>query len=206
MLPEAVPLLQQQQAALREHILGGGLDARIVRRGLGRENEGVVEQEMGLHGRIVDRQRDENNVEVAAHKLAHQGLGDRFAQAQRQVWKPRLQDGQRGGQQVWRDRWDGPQFEDTRQHPLLPLGIVHKVLDRCENGPGPASNLYALVGQADPGFAPLHQFQLQLVLEILDLHAERGLAHRAIPCRPTKMPRAGKRLQVAELSERHHRR
>ena len=47
---------------------------------------------------------------------------------------------------------------------------------------------------------------MQLVLELLDLHGERRLAHGAGLRRVAEMPRFGERFEVAQLAERDHRR
>ena len=54
----------------------------VVLRRLGRENEFVVEQMERLDLRILDRKRDQDEVELAGEKLAHEVLGERLAKLQ----------------------------------------------------------------------------------------------------------------------------
>ena len=65
------------------------------------------------------------------------------------------------------------------QHPFLMLGVVEEVAHRSENGASAFGDLFALLGEFDARFAPFDQAHLELVLELLDLHAHSGLADGA---------------------------
>lgn len=84
------------------------------------------------------------------------------------------------------------------------LGVVEKIAHRGEDGPGAAGHLLAPLGELDARFAPLHEAHLQLVLELLDLHAEGGLADGAVLRRMTEMMSLGERLEISQLPERDH--
>ena len=71
------------------------------------------------------------------------------------------------------------------------LGVVDKIAHRGKDRSRPAHDFLALVGEFDPRLAPLYEAQPELVLELLDLHAERGLAHGAGLRRVTEMARFG---------------
>ena len=72
-----------------------------------------------------------------------------------------------------------PSFKHAGQHAFLMLGVIEQVAHRSQDGTGAARDLLALLGELDAGFAALDEAHLQLVLELLDLHGERGLAHGA---------------------------
>ena len=65
-------------------------------------------------------------------------------------------------------------------------------------------DLLALLGELDARLAALDQAHLELVLELLDLHAERRLADRAGLRRMAEMAGFRQRFQVAQLAERDH--
>ena len=55
-----------------------------------------------------------------------------------------------------------------------------------------------------PDLSPLDQADAELVLEFLDLHAERRLADRAGLRRMAEMARFCQSFEIAELPKRHH--
>ena len=59
------------------------------------------------------------------------------------------------------------------------LGVVEQVAHRGEDGAPAPDDLLALLGQLDPRLSPLDEADLKLVLELLDLHAERRLGDGA---------------------------
>ena len=147
--------------------------------GAGREHELVVEQMERLDLVLVDRQRDQDDVEVAADQLPHQRLGDGLAEMQGEVGETPLQLGQRRGQEIRRDRWDGSKLQRPREHPLAMLGVVEQVAHRGKDGAPAPDDLLALLGQLDPRLSPLDEADLEIVLHFLDLHAEGGLGDGA---------------------------
>jgi hypothetical protein len=144
--------------------------------------------------------------EIAGDKLAHEIFGDCLAELKRETGEAPLQLGQRLRQKIRRDRRDGAELERARQHALLMFGIVKQVAHRSEDGARAARNLLALLGELDARLAALDEAQMQLVLELLDLHGERRLAHGTGLRRMAEMPRLGERFEVAQLAERDHRR
>ena len=69
------------------------------------------------------------------------------------------------------------------------LGIVQEVAHRGEDAARASGDLLALLGQLDAGFSPLDEADLELVLELLDLHTERRLADGAGLRRMAEMAR-----------------
>ena len=65
-------------------------------------------------------------------------------------------------------------------------------------------DLLALLGELDARLSPLDEAHLELVLELLDLHAERRLADGAGFRRMAEMPRFRQRFEIAQLPERDH--
>ena len=56
----------------------------------------------------------------------------------------------------------------------------------------------------DPRLAPLHEPNAELLLELLDLHAERGLAHRALLRGMAEMQSFSEGFEIAELTQGDH--
>ena len=153
---------------------------------------------------IVDRQRDQDHVEVAAEELPHQRLGDGLAEMQGEVGETPLQLGQRRRQEIRRDRRDGAELERSRQHPLAMLGVVEQIAHRGKDGAPAPDDLLALLGQLDPRLSPLDQADLELVLHLLDLHAESRLGDGASLRRLAEMQRLRQGLEITQLAKRHH--
>jgi len=79
-----------------------------------------------------------------------------------------------------------------------------QVAHRGEDGSRPPGDLLALLGQLDARLPPLDQADLQLVLELLDLHAERRLADGTGLSGMAEMARFRQGFEVAQLSQRNH--
>ncbi len=84
------------------------------------------------------------------------------------------------------------------------LGVIDEVAHGGEDGSRPTHDLLALVGELDARLAPLDEAQPELVLELLDLHAERRLADGARLGSMAEMARFGQRFEVAQLPEGNH--
>ena len=189
---------------MRQHLGASVAEPTISFRRLGGEDEPVVEQMEGLDFGVVDRQGDEDEVECAGHQLAHQVRGQRLAQLQAERGEAPLQLGQRRRQQVRRDRRDGAELQHPRQHPFLMLGVVHEIAHRGENGARAPGDFLALLGKLDARLAPLDQAHAELVLELLDLHAEGRLADGAGFRRMAEMPGFRQQFEIAQLPQGHH--
>ena len=84
------------------------------------------------------------------------------------------------------------------------LGVVEKIAHRGKYGARAFGDLLALFGELDARLPSLDEAHLKLVLQLLDLHAERRLAHGA-GCRGmTEMAGFRQRFEVAQLAERNH--
>ena len=68
------------------------------------------------------------------------------------------------------------------------LGVVEQVAHGREDSARAARDLFAFFSELDAGFAALDEAQMQFVLELLDLHGERRLAHGAGLRRVAEMP------------------
>jgi hypothetical protein len=153
---------------------------------------------------VVDRQRHDNEIEIAGHQFVHEICRHGLAELEAEPGKAPLQLRQRRGQEIGRDRRDGAELQHARQHPFLMLGVVEEVAHRGEDGAGAPRDLLALLGQFDARFAALDQAHLELVLELLDLHAHGGLADSASLGGVTEMAGFRQRVEVTELSKRDH--
>jgi hypothetical protein len=173
-------------------------------RSLHGENEAVVEQVKRLDIGVVDGQRHDNEIEIAGHQFVHEICRHGLAELEAEPGKASLQLRQRRRQEVGRDRRDGAELQHACQHPFLMLGVVEEVAHRCENGAGALRDLLALFGEFDARFAPFDQAHLELVLELLDLHAHGRLADGASLGSMAEMAGFRQRVEVTELSKRDH--
>src|SRR6476646_3240403 len=97
---QAMALLQQQEPLMHQHV--GGLGALAFARA-GCKHELVVEEMKSFDLRILDRKRNENEVEIPADQLSYQGFRDALAELQGEVGEAALQLGQCCRQQIGRD-------------------------------------------------------------------------------------------------------
>ena len=148
LVAQAMAFLQQQKPLMGEHV-GGGRSGALAPGGARREDELVVEQMEGLGLRILDRKRDQDQVEIAAHELPHQSLGDGLAELQGELGEAPLQLGQRRRQQIGRDRRDRPELQRPRQHPLPMLRVIKQIAHRGKDSPPAPDDLLPLLGQLD---------------------------------------------------------
>jgi hypothetical protein len=128
---------------------------------------------------VVDRQRHDNEIEIAGHQFVHEICRHGLAELEAEPGEAPLQLRQRRGQKIRRDRGDGAELQQPCQYPFLMLGVVEEVAHRRENGAGALRDFLALLSELDARFAPFDQAHLELVLKLLDLHAHGGLADGA---------------------------
>ena len=122
---------------------------------------------------------------------------------QRKAWEAALQLGQRSRQQIGRDGGNRAELERPCQRLALVARIVDEIPHRCEHRTRASGDLVALLRQLDARLPPLNQADAKLLLELLDLHAERRLVHRALLRGVTEMQSLGEGLEVAKLSQRN---
>src|SRR6516225_5834951 len=84
------------------------------------------------------------------------------------------------------------------------LGVIEQVTHRSKDRAPTPHDLLALFGQLDARLAPLYEANLQLILELLDLHAECRLGDSAILRRLAEMPRRRQGFEITQLAEGHH--
>src|SRR3990172_11613988 len=104
MVAETMSLLKQQQAFVSEHHRRRMFAIPILLRRLGRENESVIEEMQRIDLRILDRKRNQDQVELAGEKLVHEVLGERLAKLPIELGEAALQFGQHFRQEIGRDR------------------------------------------------------------------------------------------------------
>jgi hypothetical protein len=84
------------------------------------------------------------------------------------------------------------------------LGVVEQVAHRGKDGAAAPHDLLALLGQFDARPPALDEAHLQLVFQLLDLHAERGLGDGASLSSLSEMQRLGQGLEITQLPQGHH--
>src|SRR5262245_2531282 len=82
--------------------------------------------------------------------------------------------------------------------------VIDEIAHRGKDGAPAPDDLLPLLGQLDARFSTFDEADLQLVLELLDLHAERRLGYGAGLSRLAEMKRLGQGLEVAQLAEGYH--
>jgi hypothetical protein len=84
------------------------------------------------------------------------------------------------------------------------LGVIEEVAHRGKDRAPAPDDLLALIGQFDARLPALDEADLQLIFQLLDLHAERGLAHGASVSCLSEMQRVGQGLEITQLPQGHH--
>src|SRR5262245_56224881 len=96
-----------------------------------------------------------------------------------------------------------PKFQRPGEHSLPKLGVIEQVAHRSEDRAPTLSDFLTLLGQLDSRLAPLDETDLQLVLELLDLHAEGGLGDGAGLRCLAKMQRLRQCVEIMQLAKSH---
>ena len=128
---------------------------------------------------VVDRQRQHDDVERAAVQLLDQHMRLRLAQLDAQVRIAALQHRQDFRQHIGRDRGDDAELHAPGQQPAAMEREIREVAGRGQHPLGALRHLDADVGQGDLARPPLDQRHAELRLQLLDLHGQRRLRHRA---------------------------
>jgi coenzyme PQQ precursor peptide PqqA len=97
--------------------------------------------------------------------------GQRFAELQVKRREAPLQLWQGGRQQVRRNGRNRSQFQHTRQHALLMLGVVDEIAHRGEDSPCAQRDLFALLGKLDTCLPSLDEADLKLVTPRKDIES-----------------------------------
>jgi hypothetical protein len=84
------------------------------------------------------------------------------------------------------------------------LGVIEQVAHRSEDRAPALSDLLTLLGQLDSRLAPLDETDLQLVLELFDLHAKGRLGDGAGLRCLAKMQRLRQCLEIMQLAKSQH--
>lgn len=198
-----MPLLEQQQPLIRESLgrdffVRLSLVARTASTNLSSKRWSVSSF------RVLDGKRDQDQIEVPTDKLPHQGLRDRLA---------KLQVGSESAaaaraEPQARDRARSKGSHRALTIPIAPAPDAWR--SQANHAPRQGSSarastdLLSLLGQLDPRFPALDEADLQLLLKLLNLHTERGLADSAGLGRAAEMPGLGQGLKVTELTQGHH--
>ena len=164
-----------------------------------------LEQLHGLDVGLVERQRQHDDVELAAGELVEQHPGLGLAQFDLQLGIVALQRRQHPRQHIGRQRRDDAQ---ASSRPVSTLRRCRAKSTRSRAA-GRICSLRAAtsmpdIGQHDVARTPLDHLHAQLPLQVADLHGQRRLGDRAGVGGPAKMPMLGQRGQISQLFQRDH--
>ena len=183
--------LRQRAAAARER----------VRRGH-REHERLFEERQRLEIVALDRQREQQQLELARPQAGDDALRLILAQQQLELGVGGAHRRQRARQQIWRDGWDHAEREPAGEGALRHARLVEQVVDAAQRLARALD--HARSGGRHEHLAPvaLEQPQAQQLLELADLERERRLRDRAGLRRAPEVEGVGERDQVLELTDR----
>ena len=153
---------------------------------------------------MVDRQRQQQQVELPADKLPDERLRLRLADVQLELGVLFAQDRQQRWQQIGRDGGNDAEPERTREQLSAMAGILGEVTGGSEHALGTPRHLGADIRERHGSGTPLDKLGAESLLELTDLHGERRLRHGALLRGPAEMKIPRKGVEVAELPECHH--
>src|ERR1700682_4469648 len=168
--------------------------------------ERLLVKEFGGNARRLKRQRDDRRVDAAGLERSLELLGDVFLDFQRHVRRQRVERRHKVGQQIRRHRVDRSEAKKSRQ-------LIAPGLGNIANSRRFFQHLLRLLDDAltdrrdrDLALSPLEELRLQLLLQLLNRHRQRGLADEAALRGTTEVFFLRHRDDVAKLVERHCRR
>ena len=132
----------------------------------------------------------------------HQRL--RLAQLDPQVRIAALQHRQDFRQHIGRDRRNDAELQPPGQQPAAMEREIGEIAGRGQHALGALRHLGADVGQGHFAGPPLDQRHAELRLQLLDLHGQRRLRHRAGLGGLAEMPVVRQRRQITQLFQRDH--
>ena len=153
---------------------------------------------------MLDRQRQQEEVERAVDQLGDQLLGVRLAQVQVELRVLVAQQRQQRGQHVGGDGRDDAELDGGGERLARLAGEVRDVAHLLQDAVAAAGDLASRVCQARAFRAPLHELDAEVPLHLLDLHGEGRLRHGAVRGRLAEVAEAGNRVQIAQLFDRDH--
>ena len=177
--------------------------ARVARRH--GQQERIVEQRKRFDIAFVHRQREQHRVERAARKLLHQRARLRLAQFDAQLGKSLLQRREDLRQHVGRERRDHAEAQASREQAPAVARKLGEVARGRQHALGAPCDFDAGLGQDHFAGPPLDQIGAEVLLEVADLHRERGLGHRAGLGGLAEVPVLGQGRQISQLFQRDHR-
>ena len=203
LVAQAVAVLEQQQALLGQvvEVQRPGLHQRMPLRH--RQHERLLEQRLDVQLLVVQRQGEDRAVQPALAQQAQQGLGLLLHQQQLQAREALAHAGHHVRQQVGPERGEQAQAHAAG---LRVAGAPRQFAQLLDVGHDPARALGHLQAHRGEHHAPgraLHQRHAQLVLELADLGAQRGLADEAGRRGLAEVAVVGEGDEVAQVTQVH---
>ena len=166
-----------------------------------RDHEGLVEQR-ALHQAVGrHRQREDAHVDVAGLQVIEHRTGLVFVQQQFDA-RQLLADARRHQrQQVRTDGGQQRHAQAAGQRIALQCGQRDDLVAGLDDAARARDHLGAGLGQRDAPRVAFHQLHAEVVLELLQLRRQRGLADEAARRRLAEMARVGHRHEVAQVLE-----
>ena len=203
LIPQTVPLGKQQQAP-HVDILDADV-APLEKRMAGRHVsiKAVVEELLLLNAVGRGPARQNRRVEHVAAERADDVGRHQLANLQLDVRVVAGETGHETVQQVRRDRRNHAQTKHAR---YLPPQIGHRLahhFERLDRLAGLPDHDLARIGSDDGFAATVEQYHAELLLQILDLHAQRGLGNETFFGGKRETAAIGYRQQIFQLYDRH---
>jgi len=176
LVAEAVALAKQQQALVIEQ---AGVDGVFLRPRVGgghQHVERLVVERQREHVGLVERQGDDDRVQLAVAQFVAQHVGEVFFDIQRHLRCDAVQLRDQVREQVRADGVDGADFQRSGQLVLTGLCQLANALRLFQDFLGLGNNAFTHRGKAHGAFAALENQHTEFVFKLFHAHRQRRLA------------------------------
>ena len=153
---------------------------------------------------MLDRERQQHDVELAVDQFVQQLLRLRLAQVQIEIGIGRADERQELRQQIGRNGGNGAEAKRAGEAAGELACTVEKIVDVGQHAGRTLGDLATARRQADALARALQQLQAEFLLQLLDLHGEGRLRHGALLCRHPEMAGLRHRAEIPKLFDRDH--
>src|SRR6202790_4952685 len=204
LVAQAMTVLEQDQPALID-VFGGYPRVHLARIVRGHcQQKQVLEQPNRIDVGLGHRQRQHRDVQRTALDILDQLPGLGFPQLQPQFREPALQQRKNPRQQVRRQRRNCTERQPARQQPGAMAGKIDQIARGREHLFAAAGDFAPDIGQHHLARPPLDHRDAECLLEVANLHRQRGLGHGAGLGGAAEMAVFGERREITKLSKRDH--
>jgi hypothetical protein len=153
---------------------------------------------------MFDRERKQDQIELAVDKLIEELLRLRLAQAQVEIGIGLADQRQELREQIGRDRRDGAEAQRSGKAAGELARAVHEVVDVGKHACSATGDFPATGREAHAVARALQKFQAERPFKVLHLHGERRLRHRALLGGGSEMPSLRHSTEISELLQSDH--